>query len=125
MEFAKILINKLECVAREQEKDEVLCKKMQEVREQATVGVSFFFCCTLLSQSFLCRNQCVGRTVRSIAEQGASGRDPAEAAGGRRQRSGHSGPARVAGVVRPDAQPVARHDVTLPAEHDRFPLASP
>ncbi|XP_061502273.1 axin isoform X1 [Anopheles gambiae] len=30
MEFAKILINKLECVAREQEKDEVLCKKMQE-----------------------------------------------------------------------------------------------
>lgn len=43
MEFAKILINKLECVAREQEKDEVLCKKMQEVREQATVGVSFFF----------------------------------------------------------------------------------
>uniref|UniRef100_A0A182MAH8 Uncharacterized protein n=1 Tax=Anopheles culicifacies TaxID=139723 RepID=A0A182MAH8_9DIPT len=30
MEFAKILINKLENVAREQEKDEVLCKKMQE-----------------------------------------------------------------------------------------------
>uniref|UniRef100_A0A182N686 Uncharacterized protein n=1 Tax=Anopheles dirus TaxID=7168 RepID=A0A182N686_9DIPT len=30
LEFAKILINKLECVAREQEKDEVLCKKMQE-----------------------------------------------------------------------------------------------
>ncbi|KFB36196.1 hypothetical protein ZHAS_00003281 [Anopheles sinensis] len=30
MEFAKILINKLECVAREQEKDELLCKKLQE-----------------------------------------------------------------------------------------------
>ncbi|XP_049286511.1 axin isoform X2 [Anopheles funestus] len=30
MEFAKILITKLENVAREQEKDEVLCKKMQE-----------------------------------------------------------------------------------------------
>uniref|UniRef100_A0A182J0N8 Uncharacterized protein n=1 Tax=Anopheles atroparvus TaxID=41427 RepID=A0A182J0N8_ANOAO len=30
MEFAKILINKLECIAREQEKDELLCKKLQE-----------------------------------------------------------------------------------------------
>lgn len=40
MEFAKILMTKLDAVAREQEKDELLCKKLQEVRKNRAAPTS-------------------------------------------------------------------------------------